>query len=107
MAGLNLFHAVRRGDLRAVEDLLDRRPDLADAQEAEVPALVVAAERADLPIVRTLLARGADVDRGRPGALWVAVAARYPDVARCLLAAGADVRAVGPGGGQAPLHVAA
>jgi Ankyrin repeats (3 copies) len=119
---LRLFLAVRRGDGRAVEDLLDRRPELVDAVEAwsagearearvpraaGVPVLVRAAEREDLAIVRALVERGADVDQGRPGALWIAVAAHYPDIVRCLLEAGADVDAAPPVSGHTPLHVAA
>lgn len=121
-ANLRLFLAVRRGDRRAVEDLLDRHAELVDAVEAwsagearearvppaaGVPVLVRAAEREDVAIVRALVDRGADVNRGRPGALWTAVAARYPDVVRCLLEAGADVEVAAPGTGHTPLHVAA
>jgi hypothetical protein len=119
---LRLFQAVRRGDLPAVEDLLDRCPELAGAVEdwtaeearaarvrpaAAVPVLVRAAEREDAPIVRALVARGADVDQGRPSALWVAVAARYGEIARILLESGADARTAAAETGYAPLHVAA
>ena len=119
---LRLFQAVRRGDLPAVEDLLDRRPELAGAVEAwtaeearsarvppaaAVPALVRAAEREDVSILRALVARGADVDQGRPSALWVAVAARYGEIARILLESGADARTAAAETGYAPLHVAA
>jgi hypothetical protein len=119
---LRLFLAVRRGDLAAVADVLDRCPDLVDAVEAwseaearearvpravDVPALVRAAEREDMAIVRALVERGADVNQGSPSALWMAVAGRYAAIVRHLLESGADVHAASPETGHAPLHVAA
>jgi hypothetical protein len=119
---LRLFQAVRHGDLAAVDELLDARPDLVDAVEtwsddearearmpyaAGTPAIVRAAERDDLAIVRTLVERGADVAAGRPNALWVAVMARYPAVVRYLAEHGADVQGEAAETGLTPLHVAA
>jgi RNA polymerase sigma-70 factor (ECF subfamily) len=74
---LELFLAVRRGDSAAVANLLARRPDLvrqrenwpaAEAHRARLPyahhatALIRAAERGDLAIVKLLLEAGAGVD---------------------------------------------
>lgn len=61
-----LFAAVRAGDLRAVEDLLDRRPELAGMAEAGLPALAplhVAAMRGWDELVELLLAHGADPEQ--------------------------------------------
>jgi len=123
---LQLFLAVRRGDTAEVTRLLDRRPELVDAEEDWSPeearaactlnadrgtALVRAAERNDLDTVKVLIERGADVNHdcgcaAGESALWVAVAAKCPEIARMLAERGADVNRpafVGHG----PLHVAA
>jgi hypothetical protein len=121
-SNVRLFMAVRRGDLAAVTDLLNRHPDLANAEEAwsaaeahetRMPyaggatALVRAAEREDAAIVRLLVQRGADVRHQTQSALWVAVAAGCAEIVRYLAERGAPVDAVRPETGHAALHVAA
>lgn len=121
-----LFLAIHRGDAAAVEGLLTGARDLAGAHEdwtveeshaARLPyaregtALIRAAERGDLAIVRLLLDAGADVD-GACGCaagetpLWAAAAADYPEVVAYLLERGANPNAPGPLG-HTCLHVAA
>jgi F-type H+-transporting ATPase subunit beta len=124
--GVELFLAIRHGDAGAVRALVERRPELLeqhedwpreDAHRARLPyaregsALIRAAERGDLTIVRLLLDAGANVD-GACGCaagetpLWAAVASDYPDVAALLLERGANPNTSGPLGHSA-LHVAA
>src|SRR5262249_26704602 len=108
-ANLQLFVAIRRGDSAAIVDVLERHPDLVNAEErrsiqerraagvlraGHATALVRAAERDDLDTVRLLIERGADVDQrclSGESPLWVAVAARCPAVVRLLAEHGADV----------------
>jgi RNA polymerase sigma factor (sigma-70 family) len=107
---VELFLAVRSGDRDALRAILDRSPELVNAEEGweldeaalhdlPVPTratpLIRAAERGDLALVDLLLARGAEADRGcgcagGEGALWAALAAGRTRVASRLLAAGAD-----------------
>ncbi len=123
---LELFLAVRRGDLEGVARVLDREPDLVNAEEdwtAEeayeartlyanaATALVRASERDDLEMVRFLVERGANVNKvcgcaAAESPMWLAVTTRSTDMARYLVELGADVncRAFA---GHAPLHVAA
>lgn len=55
------FGAARDGDLSTLERLADGDPGLLDAREANGMTLLhIAAERDDAPMVRALLARGAD-----------------------------------------------
>jgi RNA polymerase sigma factor (sigma-70 family) len=123
---LELFLAIRRGDTAAVTALLARRPELVRAREAwsaddahrarlpyarEGTALIRAAERGELEIVKLLLDAGADVDgacgcRAGETPLWAAAAADYPQVVAYLLERGANPNARGPRGHTA-LHIAA
>ncbi len=123
---VELFLAVRAGDRDAVKAVLDRSPELVNAEEGweldeaalhdlPVPTratpLIRAAERGDLAMVELLLARGAEVDRdcgcaGREGALWVALVAGRSRVATRLLTAGADPNRAAFAD-HTPLHVAA
>jgi RNA polymerase sigma factor (sigma-70 family) len=123
---IELFLAVRAGDVNSVRAVLDRRPELVDAEETwerdgalhrELPVpsratpLIRAAERGDLALVELLLERGAEVDRdcgcqGGESALWAATVAHRTPVVERLLAAGADPDATAFSG-HTPLHVAA
>jgi RNA polymerase sigma factor (sigma-70 family) len=107
---VELFLAVRSGDCDAAKAILDRSPELVNAEEGweldeaalhdlPVPTratpLIRAAERGDSAMVDLLLARGAEADRGcgcagGEGALWAALAAGRTRVAARLLDAGAD-----------------
>jgi F-type H+/Na+-transporting ATPase subunit beta len=123
---LELFLAVRRGDIEAAAQVLDRRPELVNAEEDwteeeaheartlyanEATALVRASERDDLAMVRFLIERGADVNQvcgcaEAESPLWLAVTTRSTDMARYLVELGADVNCPAFAG-HFPLHVAA
>jgi len=123
---LELFLAVRRGDVEAATRVLDQFPDLVNAEEDwtaeeaheartlyanEATALVRASERDDLAMVRFLVERGADVNQvcGCAEAetpLWLAVTTRSTEMARYLVGLGADVNCPAFAG-HFPLHVAA
>src|SRR5215469_3957761 len=75
---LELFLAVKRGDIDAVAGILDRRPELVNAEEEwttdeayeaqiryadDATALIRASERSDMEMVRFLIDRGADVNQ--------------------------------------------
>lgn len=121
-----LFLAIRRGDAAAVAALLARRPALATQQESwqeaeahrarlpyarQATPLIRAAERGDMPIVRLLVAAGAQVDDAcgcstGETPLWAAAVTDYPEVVSFLLDHGANPNV--PGAlGHAALHVAA
>jgi RNA polymerase sigma factor (sigma-70 family) len=123
---VELFLAIRRGDSAAVAALLLRRPDLvrqhegwpaSEAHRARLPyarqatALIRAAERGDLAIVRLLVEAGAAVDdmcgcTTGETPLWAATVTDCPDVVAYLLEHGADPNVRGTLGHTA-LHVAA
>ncbi|HEV8635398.1 MAG TPA: sigma-70 family RNA polymerase sigma factor, partial [Chloroflexota bacterium] len=123
---VELFLAVRRGDAAAVASLLARRPELVGQHEswpethahrARLPyarhatALIRAAERGDLAIVKLLVEAGAAVDDAcgcstGETPLWAAAVTDYPDVVAYLLDRGADPNARGALAHTA-LHVAA
>jgi hypothetical protein len=122
---IQLFSALRAGDVEAAEALLDRRPEAVDAPEQwsaeealaggltlahRLTPLILAAQRGHEGLVARLLARGARVDgvcgcAGGETALFAAVAHGRDAVARRLLAAGADPSAAN-GVGVRPLDVA-
>jgi ankyrin repeat protein len=63
MASQPLFDAIRAGDLGAVDRILDRSPELAQASDGSgLSALTVAAYRGQWPIVDRLLASDPDLD---------------------------------------------
>jgi F-type H+-transporting ATPase subunit beta len=125
-AAIELFLAVRAGDLPAVRALLDRHPSLANATEGwslaetlerELPVatratpLIRAAERGDVDLIDLLVERGAALDgpcacAGHETPLWAALAAGRSEAACRLLALGADPDVRGFAG-HTPLHVAA
>jgi ankyrin repeat protein len=57
-----LHHAVARGDVTAVRELLARRPEIVNASSEELTPMHVAVFRRDLPMVKALLECGADPD---------------------------------------------
>lgn len=122
---IQLFLAIRAGDVDDVGRIVDGRPDLLDAVEQwsveealaggfplahRSTPLVLSAARGDRALVHLLLEKGARPDE-RCGcdtgetALFAAAAAGHTEVVRALLAAGADPNAVN-GVGHGPLHVA-
>jgi F-type H+-transporting ATPase subunit beta len=123
---LRLFLAVRRGDVDGAAGVLDEHPELLNAEEDwteeeahrartlnanDATALVRAAERDDMAMVRLLVERGADVNMacrcaGAESPMWLAVATRSPAMSRYLAEHGADVN-LPAFAGHAPLHVAA
>ena len=95
--GGELFDAVERNDVAAVEELLSRGADVntLDPRYPQLarPALMTAASLGYSEIVRLLLANGADVnarDAGGGTALIWACNDGHIDCTRLLLAAGAD-----------------
>lgn len=122
---IQLFLAIRAGDVDEVGRIVDRRPELLDAEEQWSPEealaggfplahrltpLVLAATRGDRALVHLLLEKGARPD-GQCGceagetALFAAALAGHADVVRTLLFAGADPNKVNAVG-HSPLHVA-
>ncbi|HET6472359.1 MAG TPA: sigma-70 family RNA polymerase sigma factor, partial [Pseudomonadales bacterium] len=120
------FIALRAGDRVRVRDLLERSPELVDAQQAWDPALVfegilpfatrataliTAIERDDRDMLTLLLDAGAHVD-GTCGCVtgespvWAAALLNRRDHLHELLARGADPNVVAATG-NTPLHVAA
>ena len=96
--GAELFDAVERNDLAAVEQLLSRDAgvnslDLRYPSWYAAPPLIRAAQAGHSEMVRLLLANGADVnarDAGGGTALIWACNDDHIDCVRLLLAAGAD-----------------
>jgi uncharacterized protein len=96
--GAELFDAVERNDLAAVEELLSRDADVNSLDPRypswyAAPPLIRAAQAGHREMVRLLLANGADVnarDAGGGTALIWACNDDHIDCARWLLAAGAD-----------------
>jgi RNA polymerase sigma factor (sigma-70 family) len=105
-----LFLSLRAGDVEGVRAVLDRAPELLEAEEQwpaaealrgglpiahRVAPLVLAAGRGDRALVELLLQRGADVNHqcgcgNGETALWAASRSRRADVVALLLAAGAN-----------------
>lgn len=120
------YVALRAGDLTEVGRLLDRRPDLLEAEQSweidlvvkgvlpiatRATPLITAVERGDRAMVSLLLERGAAPDGAcgcatAESALWAATLLGRVDLAELLLAAGADPNHIS-GAGNAPLHLAA
>lgn len=105
------FHeAVRQGDIRRVEDLLDRRPALVNStNDFLTTPLHIAAAAGDKVMSELLVAHGADIHaRTRDGwtPLHSAAWRGHYEIARFLLAQGAQVNATSRDG-DTPLHQAA
>jgi ankyrin repeat protein len=87
-----LFRAVKHGNLSAARQLLESGADPDESGNDRAP-LRVAAERGDVPMLRLLLERGAQVNGGTAHgwtALAAAALANHVDAVRVLLAAGAS-----------------
>ncbi len=109
LKGLNdeLIKAVSKGDVRAVEDLInaganvnaDIPGDTKDlyAQDKYQTVLILAARRGNADIVKALISAGADVDRVYGAvcdtALQSAAQQNHADIVEILIAAGADIEA--------------
>ena len=107
---IELFLAVRAGDVVGASTIFDRQSELFDAEEQwtaeeafgaglpiahRVSPLVFAVSRGDLDMLRMLLARGAQVEQscGCPNAetaLWIASRCGHSAIVQALLAAGAN-----------------
>jgi RNA polymerase sigma factor (sigma-70 family) len=125
-ARIELFLALRAGDVARVERLLDTHPGLLDAEEnwevddqiadavpfpLRATPLIRAAEQGNRLLVRRLLKRGADPNRRcgclvNESPLFAATVTARPEIVADLLDAGADIE-VSTAGGIRPLHVAA
>ncbi len=110
--GLDVFEASSLGDLGRVQVLLSADPSLASAWSADgFTALGLASFFGQVPVVRTLVAAGADVNAigrnpGRYTPLTGAVTSGHVEVVRDLLRHGAEVN-YRYAQGLTPLHVAA
>ncbi len=91
----NFFDHIRKGELSAVERLLDRHPELVRVQDSRGSTpLILAAYYNQGDIVDALLKKGADVnakDGSGSTALMGACFKGYDEVARKLIRAGADI----------------
>jgi RNA polymerase sigma factor (sigma-70 family) len=122
---VRLFLAIRTGDLRVVEEVLDRNPALLEAEENWDPTafadrdmptptratlLVRAAACGEVRIIDALIDRGARVDRqcecdAQEQPLWAAIVTGREAAVSRLLERGADPNTTGAAG-HTPLHVA-
>jgi ankyrin repeat protein len=95
-----ILTATREGDVGEVVRLLDAQPDLMEANDPlyNRSLLYEPARKGHADVVRVLLARGADVNRGDSMGrtpLYMAAVEGHEDVAIVLLRAGADIRLMG------------
>ena len=122
---VRLFLAIRAGDLRTVDEVLDRNLALLEAEEDWDPTafadldlpmptraspLVRAAACGEVRIIDALIDRGARVDQqcgcnAQERPLWAAIVTGRKAAASRLLKRGADPNATGPAR-HTPLHVA-
>ncbi len=97
---LTLHEAAIVGDLKRVQDFVEKDPKLADDASAPdgFPPLGLAAHFGHPEVVKYLLAKGANVNFAAPGlgftALTGAIAGGHAEVAKLLIEAGADVNHV-------------
>jgi ankyrin repeat protein len=102
------FRATERADLDALRELLDRHPELVTQRGTNGNDLLsLAAGR--LPLVRLLLERGADVNRGNDHGWTILHQAGYSNdrgLAEVALGAGANVTLSARGDGGTPLVAA-
>jgi ankyrin repeat protein len=92
--------AVRRGDVPAVRDLLERGVDVDARDRFGQTGLMLAAHAGHRRVVETLVAHRADLNvtaKFGLSALMLAVVAGHADVARVLSNAGADLSLRGTG----------
>lgn len=92
--------AVKRGDVRAVLDLLGRGAEVDARDRYGQTALMLAAHAGHGEVVAALVAHRANLDitaKFGLSALMLAVVAGHADVARLLAAAGADISLRGTG----------
>jgi ankyrin repeat protein len=92
--------AAKAGDVGKVREMLAAYPDLVHAREEggeRWTALHMAAEHGHLPVVRTLIAMGADVNADKYNTLGIPLHCAswwgHTEVVRALLAAGSNVNA--------------
>lgn len=93
-------HAVRQGDVDAVDRLLAAGVDVDSRDRYGQTALMLAARLGHASVVERLIAAGADLNRTakyRLSALMLAVINGHESVARKLVAAGADTSLTGSG----------
>jgi len=103
-AGVDLYEAVRAGDVNAAEQCLDLRPKLVDlhSRDRGLTYLHVAASQGHIDVAKLLIARGADVKaRGFDGRtpLHDAALGSNEKMVRLLLENGADPKAASSHGG--------
>ena len=106
-----LIDAAQRGDVEAVESLLEEGADVNAAQGDGMTALHWAAERGHAAVAELLIAAGAAVDaESRIGSytpLHLASRGGHGQVVNMLVSAGGDPGATTTNSGVAPLHLAA
>lgn len=93
-------NAIKRGDTRAVLDLLKGGADVDARDRYGQTALMLAAHAGHGEVVATLIAHGADLDRSAKfgvSALMLAIVAGHGEIARFLAQAGADMSLRGSG----------
>ena len=107
----DIVEAARRGDVVALERLVEQGADVNEARGDGMTALHFAAEQGNVEAVRILLQAGAGVVAGtRIGhytPLHLASRGGHVTVAQSLLDAGADARPSTSNSGATPLHLAA
>ena len=99
-----LLRAARDGDLDAVRRALDAGVPIESRDADDRTPLLLATDRAHLPVVLLLIERGADVnarDRQQDSAFLLASARGYTEIVRATLRAGADLASTNRYGGTA------
>jgi uncharacterized protein len=92
--------ALHRGDVDALEQLLDRGADINALDRHSRTSVMIAAHTGQAAVVKLLASRGAALDRRAKyhlTALMLAVIGGHLDVVRLLVDAGADVTVRGSG----------
>lgn len=105
-----LHDAAKTGDLDKTKELLNQGADLAEADSAGEPALLIAALAGQADVVALLLERGADIHIRNKGGLTALHAAAYGghvEVVQLLIARGAIVNESKNFYRMSPLHAAA
>lgn len=103
-----LMYAAYRGDMKTMELLLAKKPDMNATDNSKQTALMYASHRGETGAIRLLVSKKADVnarDRDNRSAMWYAIYAGSSEAVKVLVESGADMEK--EKGGQTALMWAA